>query len=237
MNLFYNQHIKETDDQILFDKEESRHITKVLRKKIGDQVYSTNGNGAMFTSEILSITPKQSIAKIVHVERMPKPKYHIHMAVAPTKNNDRFEWFLEKATEIGITSITPIICDHSERKIIKPERYEKIIQSAVKQSLKSYMPSLLPIRSFKECVETFKDSELVKLIAHCEDRPKKHLYQTIEAKQDVLVFIGPEGDFSPKEIDFAIENGWTEVSLGTSRLRTETAAIAACHAISLKNQV
>lgn len=236
MNLFYNPHITEDDTQIIFDKEESRHITKVLRKKIGDSIYSTNGAGLMITSEILSITPKQSIAKIVHVETSAAPDYQLHMVVAPTKNNDRFEWFLEKATEIGITSITPVVCDHSERKVIKPERYEKIIQSAMKQSLKTFMPKLHPMVTFKESIALFEDSKLLKVIAHCEERPKDYLFQIVAPKQDVLICIGPEGDFSTKEIDMAVLKGWKEVSLGASRLRTETAAIAACHTISLKNQ-
>lgn len=236
MNLFFNQNISETDHQIVFDKEESRHISKVLRKKLGDTLYTTNGQGVIFTSEISSVTPKRSIANIIDITKAPTPSYKLHMAVAPTKNNDRFEWFLEKATEIGVSSVYPIICDHSERKIIKLERFHKIVQSAMKQSLKSYLPVIHPLQTFKGVLATFEDASISKVIAHCEDVPKKHLIHSIAPKEDILILIGPEGDFSLTEIELASNQGFKEVGLGDSRLRTETAAIAACHTISLINE-
>ena len=142
MQLFYNPDITETTEQFTFPKDESKHISKVLRKRIGDALQITNGKGWLFSAEIIVADIKQCVVKIVS-KGLQKPKSHkLHLAVAPTKMNERYEWFLEKVTEIGIESITPIICDHSERKVIKAERFEKILQSAMKQSLNCYLPKL-----------------------------------------------------------------------------------------------
>jgi len=158
----------------------------------------------------------------------------VHLAVAPTKMNDRYEWFLEKATEIGIDSITPIICDHSERKVIKPERFEKIIQSAMKQSLQCYLPKLNPVLTFKEFMKHEIPGQ--KLIAHCEALKRQSFKSKILAKNDVTILIGPEGDFSVKEIEMALQHDYIPVTLGETRLRTETAAIAACHSVAFINE-
>lgn len=235
MNLFYHPHSNAGDKQIVFEKEESRHITKVLRNKPGDILHITNGRGNLFTVRLTSVTPKLSLAEVLESKKEAAPSYRLHMAVAPTKNNDRYEWFLEKATEIGIHTITPIICDHSERKVIKPERYEKIIESAMKQSLRAYKPLLAPVVSFSEFIRHNMGTSSIKCIAHCENRPRKLLKEVAPPKEDILLLIGPEGDFSYKEIELAVENGFSEISLGTSRLRTETAAIAACYSISFIN--
>jgi len=235
LNIFYHPHSNPGDEQIVFEKEESRHITKVLRYKTGDVLHITNGRGDLFTVHLTSVTPKQSLAEVVESRKESAPLYQLHMAVAPTKNNDRYEWFLEKATEIGIHTITPIICDHSERKVIKPERYEKIIESAMKQSLRAYKPILAPAVSFSEFIKQNSGVSSIKCIAHCENRPRKLLKQIVSPKEDIVLLIGPEGDFSYKEIEFAVENGFSEISMGTSRLRTETAAIVACHSISFIN--
>ncbi|EDM43074.1 hypothetical protein SCB49_12654 [unidentified eubacterium SCB49] len=235
MNLFYQQGILPTATEIVFDKDESRHIHKVLRKKEGDQLHITNGEGYLFTTEILSSNPKSCIATVTETSLEQPLPYQLHMAVAPTKLNDRFEWFLEKATEIGITEITPIICDHSERKVIKKERYEKIIVSAMKQSLSCYLPKLNDAITFTAFMKLSHD-ENFKSIAHCENEPtKKALKNCIKPNFDSLLLIGPEGDFSKKEIKQAKDKDFTEVSLGDRRLRTETAAIVACHTFSVLN--
>ncbi len=237
MQLFYNPNISETEKEVTFDKEESRHIVKVLRMKDGDRFKITNGNGTFFEAEITAALPKACLAKILsHEPQTPLP-YHLHLAVAPTKLNDRYEWFLEKATEIGISEITPIICDHSERKTIKSERYEKIVQSAMKQSLKAYLPILNPAVTLKDFIKTKYNSKTSKFIAHCEETDKKSLKSQLLPHKNVLILIGPEGDFSSGEIDFAIKNDFIPVTLGESRLRTETAAIVACHSVVFANEL
>lgn len=230
MQLFYNPTISETSKEVIFDKEESRHISKVLRKKEGDTLHLTNGKGFFFEATVRSINPKQCVATILKSELQAPLPYHLHLAVAPTKLNDRYEWFLEKATEIGISEITPIICDRSERKVIKQDRYEKIIQSAMKQSLKGYLPKLNPAISFKEFL-TKEHSEEIKGIAHCEETTKQSLKNLKQENGSILLLIGPEGDFTEKEINFAISEGFQPTTLGNSRLRTETAAIVACHSV------
>lgn len=234
MQLFYNPNITETTTQFSFDKEESRHITKVLRKTVGDIVHLTNGNGWLFTAEIVISDVKNCMATVVSKASKNKHSYTLHLAVAPTKMNDRYEWFLEKATEIGIDSITPIICDHSERKVIKPERFEKILQSAMKQSLNCYLPKLNKPIAFKEYIEKSHSGQL--FMAHCEETDKKSLKQQVQPNQTVTILIGPEGDFSVKEIETALANHFIPVTLGTTRLRTETAAIVACHSVAFVNQ-
>lgn len=235
MQLFYHPNIDENTKNISFDKEESRHIARVLRKNLGDKLFITDGRGGFYVSSITLADQKKCIAEIESYELQAKPKYNLHLAVAPTKNIDRFEWFLEKATEIGVTTITPILCDNSERRIIKKERLERIIQAAMKQSLNTYLPE---IRNLTAIQEIYNSSNTVhKMIAHCEGTDKKILFNEIEKAQDYLILIGPEGDFSTKEIKEAISNQFTPVSLGSTRLRTETAAITACHTVALKNLI
>jgi|TARA_R100000479_G_scaffold70100_3_gene33768 16S rRNA (uracil1498-N3)-methyltransferase len=235
MQLFYHPHSSETSKEITFDKEESRHIGKVLRKKEGDVLDITNGEGYFFKAELTLVTPKKCIAHILETKKEAPLPYHLHIAIAPTKSNDRFETFLEKATEIGITEITPIICDHSERKTIKLERYEKIIQSAMKQSLKAYLPKLNEACTFKEFLQQSHEESL-KCIAHCEETDKKSFKSVLEKQQSVLILIGPEGDFSTEEINLAKKNGFIPVTLGESRLRTETAAVVATHSVAFVNE-
>ena len=233
MNLFYQPEIDLKSAKIVFDKEESRHITKVLRNKVGDLIYSTNGMGQLVKGRLESITPKVCTAKIEAIETHAPLPYTFHLAVAPTKNNDRFEWFLEKATEIGIDEITPIICDRSERKVIKPERMEKVLQSAMKQSMQAYLPKLNPAVTYNEFIEQEREGLL--FIAHCEDDEKMELKRRVAPDKDITILIGPEGDFSRNEIDKAYEKGFLPVSLGQNRLRTETAAIVACTTVNLIN--
>ncbi len=236
MQLFYNPNISESIKEVTFDKEESRHIIKVLRMKEGDTFKITNGKGSFFGAEIISANPKGCLVKIISEKIQPPLPYQLHLAVAPTKLNDRYEWFLEKATEVGITEITPIICDHSERKTIKPERYEKILQSAMKQSLKAYLPVLNEAVSFKDFVTSENTSEGLKCIAHCEETDKKSLKSVLLPKKKTTILIGPEGDFSSEEIELAKKSGFIPVALGESRLRTETAAVVACHSVAFVNE-
>ena len=234
MQLFYNPTIDEQTTTFYFDKEESKHIIKVLRKKDGDILFVTNGLGVLFECEITLASDNKCTVKINSFEKKETPKLHLHLAVAPTKMNDRYEWFLEKATEIGIQEITPIICDRSERKAINKERFDKIILSALKQSNELYLPKLNEAISFKEFVK--QQNKGLQLIAHCEETDKKTLKSILKANEDITLLIGPEGDFSVKEITLALENNFIPVSLGNTRLRTETAAIVACHSVAFFNE-
>ncbi len=235
MQLFYNTEITQKDKQFTFDKTESRHIVKVLRKKTGDHLFITNGKGELFIAELIIADDKKCSINIVSVDKKPKPwNYNLHIAIAPTKNIDRFEWFLEKATEIGIDEITPILCDHSERKVIKMDRLNRIIESAMKQSLKFQLPKLNTLTLFSEFITQKHDDNLY--IAHCEDTDKQNLKLALEPSQNALILIGPEGDFSNSEIITAIQNGASPISLGESRLRTETAGLTAVQTVSFINQ-
>lgn len=235
MQLFYLPQITASSKTIDFDKEESRHIVKVLRKEIGDKLHITNGKGYFFTAEIVAVSPNKCTVSITGFDEQPPLPYRLHLAVAPTKLNDRYEWFLEKAVEIGVTEITPVFCDHSERKKINHERYEKIILSAMKQSLKAFLPKLNKAVSFSEFIKLQKTTTDKKYIAHCAASDRKSLKSQLQPGESVLILIGPEGDFSEKEIKTATTEGFIPVTLGESRLRTETAAIAACHSVAFVN--
>ncbi len=234
MQLFYNSSISENEKLFVFDKEESKHIIKVLRKKESDILFVTNGLGYLFKTEIALASDSKCTVNILSFEKQEPSKYHLHLAVAPTKMNERYEWFLEKATEIGIQEITPIICEHSERKIIKIDRFQKIIESAMKQSLHYYVPKLNEPITYKEFIK--KEFLGQKFIAHCEETDKKSLKKELKTNENILILIGPEGDFSVKEIQMALDNKFIPVSLGMTRLRTETAAMVACHSVALLNE-
>lgn len=234
MQLFYNSEIKSGDKTFTFDKEESKHIIKVLRKQEGYKIHITNGLGYLFICEIILGLEKKCEVK-VNEEHFFKPtNFRTHIAVAPTKMLDRMEWFLEKATEIGIHEITPIICEHSERKIFKIDRAEKIIQAATKQSNQYYLPKINEAITFSEFLK--KNYSGQKFIAHCEETDKKSFAKEIETNKPVTILIGPEGDFSTKEIKLALDNNFIPVTLGNTRLRTETAALVACHTIVIQNE-
>lgn len=234
MQLFYNPTINDTQTSFVFDKEESKHVIKVLRKKEGDILHVTNGLGFLFTTKITIASDNKCTVKIVLFEKQDAPKFHLHLAVAPTKMNERYEWFLEKATEIGVQEITPIICEHSERKVIKTDRFQKIIESAMKQSLHYYLPKFNEPITFKDFLK--KEHSGQKFVAHCEETDKKSLKNELITNEDVTILIGPEGDFSVKEIQQAIAANFIPVSLGTTRLRTETAAVVACHSVVFRNE-
>ena len=234
MQFFYTPDIN--SDEYTLSKEESRHCIQVLRKKIGDIIYLVDGKGGYYKATLIGDNPKSCHLKIDNIERnYGKSDIHIHIAIAPTKMNERFEWFLEKSTEIGINEITPIICEHSERKVLKLERMNKILVAAMKQSKQAYLPKLNAAVSFDSFVSNNTIEE--RYIANCaENDKKKQLKEVIKKGTDTLVLIGPEGDFSQKEINYAMRHGFSSVSLNKNRLRTETAAIVSCNTINLINQ-
>lgn len=235
MQLFYNKTLTVNDKLLTFDKVESRHIVKVLRKKEGVILNITNGRGLLFKGEIIDANEKHCTVSLIAIEKQEKEHpYKLHIAIAPTKLNNRFEWFLEKVTEIGIDEITPLLCDHSERKVIKPERLEKVIVTAAKQSLHFNFPVLNKLTSFKDFI--YQKNKALKLIAHCEEGVKVLLKNTVKPKQNICILIGPEGDFSSSEIKEALKNDFKPVSLGNSRLRTETAGVVACHSVTFINE-
>ncbi len=234
MQLFYSETLTTDSDTYTLPKDESKHVIRVLRKKTGDAIHLTNGQGYLFNAIVAEENPNKCRLQIQSYSYQEPRDYKLHLAVAPTKLNDRFEWFLEKATEIGITEITPLLCDHSERKVIKEERFMKIIQSAMKQSLHYHLPILHPLTSFSEFVE--HNSIENTFIAHCEDLKKESLKDYLKPHNSYTILIGPEGDFSTAEIELALKQGITPVSLGNSRLRTETAAVVACHSVAFVNE-
>ena len=216
-------------------EEESQHAVRVLRLQAGDELELVDGAGGYYKAVISNPHPKhcEFVIKETFTE-FGKRDYRLHIAIAPTKNIERLEWFIEKCTEIGIDEITPVICRFSERKIIKPERLEKIIVSAAKQSLKAYFPILNPMCSFRDFIQQTTVSQ--KFIAHCYEQDKQLLQRVYQKSSDAVILIGPEGDFSPEEVQAAIQHQFQPVSLGSSRLRTETAGIAACHTVALMNE-
>jgi len=230
MELFYSALIE--DDRFHLSEEEARHILKVLRHRAGDEIMVTDGKGNLYSTSIESIDQKSCVLKIRSKQSFEAPAHKLHLAVAPTKNTDRFEWFLEKATEIGIDFITPLLCQRSERKTMREDRLQKVIVAAMKQSLKFTLPVLNPPRNFSELIQFSGTSQ--RFI--CSMDAENTLIEKYRKGKDCMILIGPEGDFTEEEIQMAVAKGFLTVSLGESRLRTETAAIMACSAISLLNQ-
>lgn len=226
MQLFYAPEI--SLPRYTLPEEESKHCVRVLRMSIGDELFLTDGRGSMYRCKVVNDNVKRCEVEVVeHIEEYGRLPYSLSMAVAPTKNIDRFEWFLEKATEVGISEVWPIECEHSERRQIKEDREEKVITAAVKQSLKAYHPTLHPLTPLKRLLAMPFDGQ--KYIAHCNSElgEREYLGSNIKKGGNVLILIGPEGDFSPEEIKFALQNGFKPISLGNQRLRTETAAVVA----------
>lgn len=234
MQLFYCPEI--TEGTYALNEDEAKHCTIVLRKNIGDKISLINGKGTLYHCTIIDCSKKSCLVEINStVTDFGKHNYNLHIAIAPTKNIDRIEWFLEKSTEIGINNISFLNCDHSERNIVKPERLEKVIVSAMKQSLKAFKPNITPIQNFNAFIsQDFGTDQL--FIAHCiENETNIHLKEIAEknTEKEIIVLIGPEGDFSANEIKSALNKGFKAISLGNSRLRTETAALYATSIISL----
>ncbi len=217
----------------VLSEEESMHAIKVLRLKTKDSILVVDGVGGMYEASISIAHHKHCAFEIVKTFSSNPLPYNLHIAIAPTKNIDRLEWFVEKATEIGVSQITPIICKHSERKILKEERIHKIIVSACKQSVKAHFPVLNSLCTFEQFVAQYQSTQ--KFIAHCYEHDKKELKHQLLTPTDAIVMIGPEGDFSPDEITHALAQQYLPVSLGPSRLRTETAGVYACAAAALAN--
>ncbi len=235
MHLFYTPDIEPSHPQYFLSEEESKHCIRVLRLGVGDEVQLIDGRGGFYNAEIKDAHPKRTILQITSVtQQFNKRNHYLHIAIAPTKNIERLEWFLEKATEIGIDEISLIICQRSERKEAKVDRLNKIITSAIKQSLKAYHPVLNEPQTLTSLLAQQFDGQ--KFIAHCDAGDKANLKGVFAPQSRYLILIGPEGDFSPKEIDDALQHGFKAITLGESRLRTETAALEACFEINFLNR-
>ncbi|MFH2096705.1 MAG: 16S rRNA (uracil(1498)-N(3))-methyltransferase [Bacteroidota bacterium] len=230
MYVFYEPNIQ--TNIVSLSEEESRHCVKVLRKKAGDSVYLTDGKGKLFEGTLADNNIRGCVINITSVrEEYNKRNYYLHIAIAPTKSHDRFEFFLEKATEIGINEITPIICARSERKTLNMSRSERIIESAMKQSVCTYKPILNEPVHFNEFIRKTGDSATY--IAHCMEGSKTGIQDILPSGNNTIIAIGPEGDFSPEETEAALTNGFTGLDLGKQRLRTETAGIIVCNSFAL----
>lgn len=233
MHIFYTPDL--SGNSYTLDETESKHCVRVLRLEQGDKIILVDGRGGMFTAEIVEANPKRCAVKVIKSEvNSGQRNFSVHIAIAPTKNIERIEWFLEKATEIGIDRITPLLCRFSERKEIKNDRMEKVMISAMKQSLKARLPQLDSLTKFNDFIAQPFNGQ--KFIAHCDDQHRDLLKKMIAPQQKYLILIGPEGDFSAEEIEKALQAGFQPVSLGESRLRTETAGVVACHTFHLLNE-
>ncbi|WP_296623482.1 16S rRNA (uracil(1498)-N(3))-methyltransferase [Marivirga sp.] len=228
MHLFYQDQLPEIK---FLDQAESKHCIKVMRRQVGDEINIIDGKGTFYKAKITNANPKKCEFEVTETTKEAKPSFHRHLAIAPTKNMDRMEWLIEKATEMGIDEISFFQSFHSERKIIKIDRLEKKVISALKQSLKAKKPILNEIVPFNKVLDS--TSAEIKLIAYVDFENKVHMRNELSEEQNTLILIGPEGDFTPEEVDMAAGKGFEKVSLGNSRLRTETAALAAVHLMNL----
>ena len=235
MELFYNENLSANDESLIFGSEESRHLSKVLRKKVGELIRVTNGKGLEWKGQITSTDSRKAAVKKMEATLHQNKIVPLHIAIAPTKSNDRLEWFLEKATEIGVTEITPLMCDRSERKTLKQERMKKILVGALKQSAQYFLPQLNHIISFEALMKL--DHPQTKLIAHCQKGNRIPLHQMGDLNDEILIVIGPEGDFSMREIKTAQNYSFKEITLSSQRLRIETAAIVACSQVATLRKI
>jgi 16S rRNA (uracil1498-N3)-methyltransferase len=233
MQLFYAPDI--IPPHYTLSPEESRHAVSVLRLGAGSRLHLVDGRGGLYEAEVVNPSPRGCEVRVVgQVSEFGRRDYRLVMGVAPTKNSDRFEWFLEKATEVGVDAVVPLECANSERRVFKPERAAKVLASAMKQSLKAYIPVLEPLTPVREVIERPFDG--VKLIAHCRPEGERvPITRALPPRTDALVLIGPEGDFTAEEVALALRHGFVPIFLGTSRLRTETAAVAAVMAAYFAN--
>jgi len=231
MNLFYAPELTQFSKEYIFNKDESRHISKVLRKKKGEKLFLTNGKGGWFEAEIIDNDIKKTLVRIVSHRLLTRRNYRLHVAIAPTKSNERFEWFLEKATEIGIDEITPLLTEHSERKKINKDRYNKILISAMKQSLQAYLPKLNDFIKLNKFLEQLSP-DYKRFLAFCQS--ENFFKNSLSEVQDVLVIIGPEGGFSKNEVESMLTHAFIPVRLSATRLRTETAGLLSVATVHLK---
>ena len=232
---FYAPDIEST---LALPESESSHCCRVLRKKEGEEIYVTDGKGNRFLCEIVDANPGNTKLVIKSVQSTPSERnYKLILAVAPTKNSDRMEWMLEKAVEIGVDEIALIKCSRSERKVQKTDRLLKVMVSAMKQSLSTHLPDLLELTEFKEFISLQK-KEIQKFFGYCsEEYPRRELVKECKPGKDVIIMIGPEGDFTPEEVEFAVDKGFMPVTFGSKRLRTETAGVFAVSAVNVINQL
>jgi 16S rRNA (uracil1498-N3)-methyltransferase len=233
MQIFYEPEIL-TNGGVL-NEEESKHCIKVLRHKAGDQIHVINGRGTRVLGTITEASPKACSIKIDQTETAEPDAPACHIAIAPTKSIDRFEWFLEKSTELGVDKVTPLLCHQSERRQIKLPRLERVITAATKQCLRLWRPEIDELTNIKKFLEADHPGKY-KFIAHCMEGERRELISELtknSAKEDVLILIGPEGDFSPEEVNMAVKNGFVPVVMGKNRLRTETAGITACLSVKM----
>lgn len=232
MQLFYIPQV--TGKSVILSEEESKHCVRVLRMARGHTLQMVDGNGNLYHGTIADDNPRRCAIAIDRVEpEFEKRSFRLRIAMAPTKNIERFEWFLEKCTEIGIDEITPIVCEHSERRQINRERLERVMVSAMKQSVKAYLPVLNELTPFSALIQNA--TEETKFIAYCGNFDTKHLKELIQPQKSVLILIGPEGDFTVGEVKNALSGGFVPVNLGSSRLRTETAGVYACSVANALN--
>jgi 16S rRNA (uracil1498-N3)-methyltransferase len=242
MHLFYTPDI--TSDTYTLNEEESKHSIRVLRLRIGDKVTLIDGVGGWYEAVIKNDDQKNCTVKVTEVKKeFGKRTTLLHIGIAPTKNMDRLEWFTEKASEMGIDEITTINCQNIKRTVVNTDRLNRVAISAIKQSMKAYLPKINEITEFKKIITTAAGFEGQKFIAHCyptlSDKGevnKPHLKNSYSKGSNVFILIGPEGDFTMEEVKFAMDNGFKEISLGTSRLRTETAAMYACATVNIMNE-
>ena len=242
MHLFFTPDI--ISDIYALNEEESKHSIRVLRLKIGDKVILIDGIGGWYEAVIKDDNPKNCIVKVIEIKKeFGKRNLHLHIAIAPTKNMDRLEWFTEKATEMGINEITTIDCQNIKRTVVNTDRLNRVAISAIKQSLKTYLPKINEMLDFKKLIASSTNFDGQKFIAHCYpstsekgEKNKPHLKNIYKKGGNAFILIGPEGDFSMEEVKLAMDNGFKEISLGSSRLRTETAAMYACATINILNE-
>ncbi|MEO6455173.1 MAG: RsmE family RNA methyltransferase [Ginsengibacter sp.] len=224
--LFYIEEFKPGSSSLILNEDTSKHVTQVLRMQKGEKLQLTNGKGKIITTEIISENKKAAEVKVISTSDIAHQTSHITIAISLLKNSTRFEWFLEKATEIGVSAIIPIICKRTEKQHFRHQRMKAILISAMLQSQQAWSPSLSEPVKFKEVIA--QSSQQQKYIAHCIDEDKKHLRNEVLLAGEHLILIGPEGDFTKDEVDEALQNNFIPVSLGSTRLRTETAGIVAC---------
>ncbi len=233
MELFFSDDVQ--DSRIRLDPEESAHLVRVLRHRVGDEVAVIDGRGTLYHCVLELADARGAEVRIMREEPgFGAHPYHLTMAVCPTKNIDRYEWFVEKATEIGVDVIAPVIGERSERRVVKTERLRRIALSATKQSLKAAIPQIAEPQSVRELIAA-APADALKLICYCFDDVERKQIQSLLPSKEIIILIGPEGDFSPEEAALARERGWIPVSLGDSRLRTETAAVVAATAVYLNS--
>ena len=223
MRRFYDPHISLSSKQHTLSEEESKHIVRVLRMQVGDQLEIVDGKGSIFTCSIQSAHPKKCELTVLSTETAETELDQIHVVVGPTKQTDRLEWLVEKATEIGITELSFLTTKNSERAQLKLDRLEKKAISALKQSKRLFLPIINPLTNFESFVKEHPNG----LIAHCMEGELNE-FETVFNSQDCPILIGPEGDFTPEEVEFALKNGYKTITLGKNRLRTETAALYVC---------